>query len=188
MIWMTMSPRSTRTHSPVCSPSTPRTLPPPSLTFSATFRASALVCRADSALATIMKSNKDVSLRVSSTTMSRALISSSACKAMSRSCSACIHVLVELMLTNIIENGVGKQIARTPALRDTGADTRCRYVERGDGANGEQAGGAHVQVRQRLGMPGFQLARKRRRQSSGFQREARSARDRNVGQVEQALT
>src|SRR5689334_18937627 len=102
-----------------------------------------------------MKSNSDVILRVSSTVTSRALISSNASWEILHNSSACIQVLVQLMLTNIIENGVGKQIADAASLGDAGADRGTRDVECRDGAQGDVAGRTHVKVRHLLLQAGF---------------------------------
>src|ERR1051326_7527568 len=78
MMWTTTSPRSTSTHSPDFSPSTPYTREPSSLMRSCTRSASALTCRLESHLAITTNSNMEGMRAVLNTMMSPPLTSSSA--------------------------------------------------------------------------------------------------------------
>src|SRR5688500_1027999 len=152
MMWTITAPRSTSTHSPFCSPSTPCIAAPSPFSFSWTRLESALLWRDESALAMMTLSNSDVIFFTSRTTMSRALTSSSAAtvaftslsilidlqfKSVNRRTSRFTHGKllrgasgVEPSRLNIIEYRVGKQITRAPSRANALADHRRGNVER----------------------------------------------------------
>src|SRR5574340_1341226 len=190
MMCTTTEPRSSSTHSPDCAPSTPSTGAPSSLSFSSTWRASALVWRAESALAMIMQSVMEVRCDTSSTVMSRALMSSSAATTACFIASTCMELLcVKPVSLNIIENRVGKQITRADAGAQAHADVRGGNVQRGDHLGQDGAVGGFVQ-RAGIGLqPLRELLPQLVRHAFGPAglREAGPVRDHDVGQAEQFL-
>src|SRR5689334_148637 len=118
MMWTTISPPSTSTHSPVCSPSTPRMVAPAPFSASRTCCDSAFTCRAESAVAMISVSYMEVSLRTSRTVMSRALMSSRAATAVLSNFLRRIRFrAIKMIAANIVQNRCGKQTAHAFAPR-----------------------------------------------------------------------
>src|SRR5687767_14351874 len=77
-------------------------------------------------------SNSEVSLRTSSTVTSRPLMSSSASTVVFTSLSSLIKSLsIQVVRTNIVENGVGQQIAGAGSGSQRSAHERRRDVEPG---------------------------------------------------------
>src|SRR5439155_25122918 len=118
-----MSPASTSTQSPVCSPSTPMIVAPLALRLSRTWLASALAWRADSAVAMTSESYRLVSWRTSSTTMSRALMSS-------RAVTAMFWILLRRILSGPIQL-VAVNISQNRRRKQTG-DLRPRVGSAGE--------------------------------------------------------
>src|SRR3989338_2974301 len=146
MTCTTMSPRSTSTHSPDSSPSMPITSPPASLTLSWTLRAIDLTWRLETPVAITTRSNRGESLLVLSTSMSLPLMSSRAATAIFWSFLMSMRGPVDLMGFNIVENGVGNQIARAEAAHQSLADCGRGNLQRGDGEGDDAPGGCTGQV------------------------------------------
>src|SRR5215468_3546134 len=192
MMCTTISPPSTSTHSPDCSPSTPTMVAPPFFSASRTCCDSAFTCRGDSAVATINVSYRLVSLRTSRTTMSRALMSS-------RAVTAVFWILlsrirkgpIKLVAVNICQNRSGKQTAHLVVTRSS---SRERRADRARRDRLRRYGYAHDRTRKRLlearcvgGEAVLPLSPQRSRESVHPERRSRTLHHEQVREREQLL-
>src|SRR5438874_920396 len=187
-----MSPASTSTQSPVCSPSTPMIVAPLALRLSRTWLASALAWRADSAVAMTSESYRLVSWRTSSTTMSRALMSS-------RAVTAIFWILlrrilsgpIQLVAVNISQNRSRKQTGELrPRLAAAGKripEGRPRYRLRRHRLSIYRTRELARQACRIGGQAAFPLYLERRRQRFDIERRARPLDHDEVGKREKLL-
>src|SRR5215472_13588467 len=192
MMCTTISPASTSTHSPDCSPSTPTIVAPAFLSASRTCCDSAFTCRGDSAVAMISESYRVVSLRTSRTTMSRALMSS-------RAVTAVFWILlsrirkgpIKLVAFNICQNSGRKQstylVRARRAARESSADrARRNIVWRYRNAD-DRAASRMLEACCVGGKSALPLRSKWRRQGFRLERYARSLDHEQMGEREKLL-